>query len=294
MEKKVRSIRADDEVFAKFKEVCEAAGGQQEALSTLIAAYELSTAKKLLSGQADSISDFQARIEGIMQAYISALEITANTEERIREEFRLHLDTQARTICNLQEQYQRLSSESALKSEEDKKRIEVLELELSRSNKQCQDLVKSENAAMTAKEQSDKIAAMSSKRIEQLEDEVLSLRAKAESSETNRQKAESFELQNGNLKNENEKLREQIQILKDKIAKDENEYRLKIDELNARENERRIQDENRHKKEVEIEVKSAKAEIKEQFIEKIEELQKEHSLQLAQLLKEAQNINRSS
>ena len=41
MEKKVRSIRADDEVYAKFKEVCEQAGGQNEALSALISSYEL-------------------------------------------------------------------------------------------------------------------------------------------------------------------------------------------------------------------------------------------------------------
>ena len=58
MEKKVRSIRADDEVYAKFKEVCEQAGGQNEALSALISSYELETAKGMLPGQATSIDDF--------------------------------------------------------------------------------------------------------------------------------------------------------------------------------------------------------------------------------------------
>ena len=60
-EKKVRSIRADDETFQKFRTLCEEWGGQSEAFNALISAYELAQAKKLLSGQADSISDFQAK-----------------------------------------------------------------------------------------------------------------------------------------------------------------------------------------------------------------------------------------
>ncbi len=64
--KKVLSIKVDEEVYAKFKAVCEDIGGQNEGLSALITVYELSTAKKLLSGQADSISNFQAKIDGVL------------------------------------------------------------------------------------------------------------------------------------------------------------------------------------------------------------------------------------
>ena len=72
MEKKVRSIRADDEVYAKFKEVCEQAGGQNEALSALISSYELETAKGMLPGQA-ALSEQSEQAQIAHQAEITEL-----------------------------------------------------------------------------------------------------------------------------------------------------------------------------------------------------------------------------
>lgn len=107
-EKKVRSIRADEETFKRFKEICEQAGGQQQALEALIASYELGQAKSLIKGQADNIDDFKARIDGLMRSYINVPDMSVNAEERIREEFRLHIDIQAKTIADLQTKNEQL------------------------------------------------------------------------------------------------------------------------------------------------------------------------------------------
>ena len=83
---KTRSIRATDEIFTKFKEITESIGsGTNESLSALINAYELQQAKQVLTGQAALIDDFKTRADGIIKAYISALELSVNAEDRIEE-----------------------------------------------------------------------------------------------------------------------------------------------------------------------------------------------------------------
>ena len=118
MEKKVRSIRADDEVYAKFKEVCEQAGGQNEALSALISSYELETAKSILSGQATSIDDFKSRIDGVIRAYISALDLSVSAEERVRADYRQRMNTQVKTIEDLQTRNEQLTADYTALSEQ--------------------------------------------------------------------------------------------------------------------------------------------------------------------------------
>ena len=97
---KTRSIRATDDTFAKFKEITESIGsGTNESLSALINAYELQQAKQVHTGQAALIDDFKARADGIIKAYISALELSVNAEDRIRAEFAIQIESQAKTIA---------------------------------------------------------------------------------------------------------------------------------------------------------------------------------------------------
>lgn len=276
-EKKVRSIRADEEVYAKFKAVCEDMGGQNEGLSALITAYELSTAKKLLSGQADSISDFQAKIDSVVQAYVSALEITAGTETRIRADFKAQLDSQTQTIISLQQRTAAL--ESDLKEQEDEYKAKIGELngtvlELNAALAKAQETAAN---AVTAKEQADKIAALATDKAEQLETEVQKLKDKANASDEYRAKSEQ-------LFDEVEKLKVEVERLQAIQRTSEREYTQTLNDLKAKAEEEKTRIEENHKRELEIEVKSAKVEIAEKYQAQIEKLQQQHSAQISDLL----------
>ena len=183
MEKKVRSIRADDEVYAKFKEVCEQAGGQNEALSALISSYELETAKSILSGQATSIDDFKRRIDGVIRAYISALDLSVSAEERVRADYRQRMNTQVKTIEDLQTRNEQLTADYTALSEQSEQaqtahQTEVTEL------RAMYDLAQDKvTQAEKQREQAEKIANMATEQVEQLKTRVSELTAKANKSD---------------------------------------------------------------------------------------------------------------
>ena len=183
MEKKVRSIRADDEVYAKFKEVCEQAGGQNEALSALISSYELETAKSILSGQATSIDDFKSRIDGVIRAYISALDLSVSAEERVRADYRQRMNTQVKTIEDLQTRNEQLTADYTALSEQSEQaqtahQTEVTEL------RAMYDLAQDKvTQAEKQREQAEKIANMATEQVEQLKTRVSELTAKANKSD---------------------------------------------------------------------------------------------------------------
>ena len=183
MEKKVRSIRADDEVYAKFKEVCEQAGGQNEALSALISSYELETAKSILSGQATSIDDFKSRIDGVIRAYISALDLSVSAEERVRADYRQRMNTQVKTIEDLQTRNEQLTADYTALSEQSEQaqtahQTEVTEL------RAMYDLAQDKaTQAEKQREQAEKITNMATEQVEQLKTRVSELTAKANKSD---------------------------------------------------------------------------------------------------------------
>ena len=183
MEKKVRSLRADDEVYAKFKEVCEQAGGQNEALSALISSYELETAKSILSGQATSIDDFKSRIDGVIRAYISALDLSVSAEERVRADYRQRMNTQVKTIEDLQTRNEQLTADYTALSEQSEQaqtahQAEVTEL------RAMYDLAQDKAIqAEKQREQAEKIANMATEQVEQLKTRVSELTAKANNSD---------------------------------------------------------------------------------------------------------------
>lgn len=114
MAEKICSIRTDEETLANFKELCKQFDNQSECLQALINLHELSNSKKVLSGQQSSIDDFQSRVDGIIRAYINALDMNANAEERIRQEFAEQLNSKDKIIITLQERSEQ--AENSLKN----------------------------------------------------------------------------------------------------------------------------------------------------------------------------------
>lgn len=260
-EKKVRSIRADEETYAKFREVCEQMGGQQEALNALISSYELETAKSVLSGQADYITDFKSRVDGIVRAYIQSLDMVVNAEERVGEDFKRRIESQAEIIEDLQNKNEVLSVENA-----------ELRSSFEKLNAECAAAVEKADNAIKMQEQTELIASMKAERVEQLEVELESMN---EQVQQNRRMANSYQVMCDLSSKE-----------KSEITKEFEDFKVKFSELERElEKERNLNVENdrTHKKELDISVKLAVAEVREKYTERIEQLQEKYQTKIEQL-----------
>lgn len=246
-EKKVRSIRADEETYNKFKSICEETGGQAEGLSALVSSYELGQAKEVLSGQADNIDDFKARIDGIIRAYINALDMTVNSEERIRAEFSVRLDNQEKTIADLRERAK--NSECQLKAVELATSDEMTKKDklLDEYKKSCTELVERTQTAQKECKQAEDIAVM-------CKDQLNTVKAKLETVKDKAEKSDEYKIELEKIANEKNKLLEKISSLEQKIEQT--------------------------KKEEKLLARISVAETIEKYIQQIEIIQKEHNAQV--------------
>lgn len=99
----VLTIRADEEIKARFKSLAESLGNQGTALESLLNAYEMQNAKDVLTDRRTDIEDFDTHLQAISSAFLHSLEITENTTERVRAEFQRQLESKDLTISDLQE-----------------------------------------------------------------------------------------------------------------------------------------------------------------------------------------------
>lgn len=101
----VRSIRATDKVFAKFKNIQDELDLTQDlALSMLIKTYELENSKNVMPDRATEIANFQTKTSELLEAFLYSLQINQDAEARIRGEVSLQLETKDKTIADLQKQ----------------------------------------------------------------------------------------------------------------------------------------------------------------------------------------------
>lgn len=101
-EMKTRSIRADEETLDKFKALSEEFTNQGDCLASLIKAYEVNKAKSVLTDVRTNISDYESHINAIQDIFISMLESMQNTDIRVRNEYAVRLEADAKTITDLQ------------------------------------------------------------------------------------------------------------------------------------------------------------------------------------------------
>lgn len=190
---KTRSIRATDEIFTKFKALCDENNGTNDTLSMLINSYELQKSKEILKGAADNIDDFKARIDGIIKAYISALELTANTEERVRNELSVQLDSQTRTISSLQRENESIKAETIKLQTEAQNEIRALKADLAAVQTALQTAKANEQRAAESKAQAERITALTSEKLQELQRTVEELQAKAATADKLKAENEEYE-----------------------------------------------------------------------------------------------------
>ena len=103
MEYKVKSIRADDETYEKFKAIAsQEFGNQGQCLSTLINLYETEQSKVKLIERKLEINSFQSHLNKIGELFLMSLQLNQDAEERVRTEFEKLLESKDRLIIDLQ------------------------------------------------------------------------------------------------------------------------------------------------------------------------------------------------
>jgi peptidoglycan hydrolase CwlO-like protein len=115
---KVRSFRADEETFEKFKTLAnEEFGNQGQCLASLISLYETEKSKAVLVERKTEIENFQAHANKIIEMFLMSLQLNEDAEERIRSEFEHLLNSKDRIITDLQTKEQELNTSNELYKE---------------------------------------------------------------------------------------------------------------------------------------------------------------------------------
>jgi DNA anti-recombination protein RmuC len=115
---KVRSFRADEETFEKFKALAsEEFGNQGQCLASLISLYETEKSKAVLVERKTEIENFQAHANKIIEMFLMSLQLNEDAEERIRSEFEHLLNSKDRIITDLQTKEQELNTSNELYKE---------------------------------------------------------------------------------------------------------------------------------------------------------------------------------
>lgn len=100
---KIKSFRVTEDVADKLKAICEEVGNQNAALESMIAAYEVQSARAVLVERQTDISDYDSHIQALQRAFLRSVELSENAENRVRREFQRQLDEKDEMIAELQE-----------------------------------------------------------------------------------------------------------------------------------------------------------------------------------------------
>lgn len=102
---KQASFRLNAEDTERFKAFCEEGDlTAAQGFAVLMEILELDRAGKALPARKTEIENFEQLTKSIVSAYLHSLELNENAENRVREQFAMQLESNARTISDYQEQ----------------------------------------------------------------------------------------------------------------------------------------------------------------------------------------------
>lgn len=117
-EMKVKSFRADDETFEKFKALAtDEFGNQGQCLAALVNLYETEKSKLVLGDRKLEVETFQSHLNRLGELFLSSMQLNQDAETRVRGEFEKLLISKDKTISDLQAKVSDLAA--AKQSQED-------------------------------------------------------------------------------------------------------------------------------------------------------------------------------
>lgn len=252
---KTRSFRLTEETTEKFKKICAEFDNQNEALNSLISAFELTQAKAILTDRATEITDFEAHLTAVQKAFTYSLELNSHAESRIRQEFSVRLDTQTQTIADLQDRLRQSEEQVRNISAKSDETIRKAETDKTTAEQNAKNLDKELQQVRKELEQEKKLSAVTIEAKDRLQADINQFKEKASQLDS-KQKELDTALQKIN------KLTDEINKLKAEI---EQIQKTKEQEINTA-------------------LLIQQAELTQTFNQKISQLQEQHTQQIASLL----------
>ncbi len=147
---KPRSIRLDDEIFQKLKEITEQAGGsQQDAIQRMVNAYYMQEQKAALPDCKASLDEFESYTTSLLSMYTQALQAQQNTRQTTIQEFDATLKSKDSVIMDLQDKLNKVRF--------DLKAAETAEKEKADENKRLTDTITALQDTLNDKNEKNKI-----------------------------------------------------------------------------------------------------------------------------------------
>lgn len=110
----VRSFRVTEEVMGRFKALQEEMQlTQDSALKMLVDAYEFEQAKNAIPDRETEISNFQAKANELVDAFLHSLQLNQDAESRIRSEVAMQMQAKDNTIADYQAALQKEKEKTA-------------------------------------------------------------------------------------------------------------------------------------------------------------------------------------
>ena len=164
------NFRAPEEMADWIKERSKESNKKQEDfLREMVEEYMLQAAEEQYPNRGVEAAEFKSLLMRLQRMFVASLDLCENTENRVREDFRLQMETKDRAIADYQEQVSVLKEEKKILSE-DAAKTKALQVEL--------DAV-TEQARKDKNDSADRIAEKD-RLISALDGEVLKYKAQAE------------------------------------------------------------------------------------------------------------------
>ena len=267
---KPKYFRIDDETAAKIEQLStEVFNSKNECLKSLVQLYELEQSKKTMPGFATDIDNFRAHLSIIEESYLHLLQLNADGELRIREEYSLELSTMMKNNAALQESLDATKSE--LRTFKDLYR-EQRDL----ANSRYEELGKT-NTALNDKE---KLVKMLETQIEQLKENLDSMTSELASKEERFAQFDMPEAEKEKLQMENGRLEEQITLYEKQLETEKKSSAEALTKASAETSANLEQ----ALKNAEFEKEKALFELKSQHQDEINQLKQQYLQQMQELL----------
>lgn len=283
---KQANFRIDEDTAARFRAFCEENGySQAQGFDHVIEVLELNGAKDAIPERSVDIETFEMHTKAIMDAYLKNLEITAQTQARVREDFASSIDKNEKLIKDLQKKIELLTEDN-----------KSLSKELATADNEARQAVKEKQSVKTLLDESYKVRDMLQRDIEALnakltelnsaKDEASQLRSSLELTDDELKTCKN-NLEQANIKNEELK---QAAVLKDKEIKTlksdidqtkEEKIALNEELIKAEKNYEKIITE--AKKDAEISKEKEISKLKESYSEEFSKIREENAALKAQL-----------
>lgn len=269
-EMKPKYFRVDDETAAKIEQLStEVFNSKNDCLKALVQLYELEQSKKTLPGFAADIDNFRTHLSIVEESYLHLLQLNADAELRIREEYSLKLSTMTKNMAALQDALDKAKSE--LKNYKD-----LYREQRSLSDKQYDELDKA-YATLSDKE---KLVKMLEEQMEQQKKSLDAAMAELASKEERLAQLDTLEAENEKLQSENSRLEEQLTVYEKQL---EAEKKSSADAL-AKANADASADLDTALKNADFEKEKALFDLKSQHQDEIIMLKQQHLQEIQELI----------